>query len=100
MQALLHLNPVPFLGHLTPMRLICHSLCMRCQDRTIRLWNPHKGIPVKVYTGHGYEVCDWADFDDDDIDQHYGLKKFDLQPAAQLRSGREQSDQPHGVAST
>lgn len=26
------------------------------QDRTIRLWNPHKGIPIKTYAGHGYEV--------------------------------------------
>ncbi len=29
------------------------------QDRTVRLWNPHKGIPIKVYAGHGYEVR-WA----------------------------------------
>jgi mitogen-activated protein kinase organizer 1 len=28
------------------------------QDRTLRLWNPHKGAPIKSYTGHGYEVRD------------------------------------------
>lgn len=28
------------------------------KDRTIRLWNPHKGLPIKVYQGHGYEVRD------------------------------------------
>lgn len=28
------------------------------QDRTIRLWNPHKGFIIKTYTGHGYEVRD------------------------------------------
>ncbi|KAF8061308.1 WDR83 [Scenedesmus sp. PABB004] len=27
-------------------------------DRTLRLWNPHKGLGIKVYTGHGYEVRD------------------------------------------
>jgi len=24
------------------------------------LWNPHKGILIKTYTGHGYEVLDVA----------------------------------------
>jgi mitogen-activated protein kinase organizer 1 len=28
------------------------------KDRTLRLWNPHKGAPIKSYTGHGYEVRD------------------------------------------
>ena len=30
------------------------------QDRTVRLWNPHRGIQIKVYSGHGYEVRDVA----------------------------------------
>lgn len=30
------------------------------QDRTVRLWNPHRGIPIKAYTGHGYDVRDAA----------------------------------------
>jgi mitogen-activated protein kinase organizer 1 len=30
------------------------------QDRTVRLWNPNRGIPIKVYTGHGYDVRDVA----------------------------------------
>lgn len=30
------------------------------QDRSVRLWNPHRGIPIKVYTGHGYDVRDVA----------------------------------------
>ncbi|KXZ55768.1 hypothetical protein GPECTOR_2g1318 [Gonium pectorale] len=29
-------------------------------DRTVRLWNPHSGILVKTYAGHGYEVRDAA----------------------------------------
>lgn len=28
------------------------------QDRTLQLWNPHKGLAIKAYRGHGYEVRD------------------------------------------
>lgn len=28
------------------------------QDRTLRLWNPHKGLAIKQYVGHGYDVRD------------------------------------------
>lgn len=32
---------------------------MSCgKDKTLRLWNPHRGALVKTYTGHGYEVRD------------------------------------------
>lgn len=35
------------------------NYCMTCgSDKTIRLWNPHKGTLIKVYSGHGYEVLD------------------------------------------
>lgn len=30
------------------------------QDRSVRLWNPHKGLLIKVYKGHGQEVLDVA----------------------------------------
>ena len=30
------------------------------QDRSVRLWNPHRGIAIKAYTGHGYDVRDAA----------------------------------------
>lgn len=40
------------------------SSCIPCalglQDRNICLWNPAKGILIKTYTGHGYEVRDAA----------------------------------------
>ena len=26
--------------------------CAVLQDRTLRLWNPHKGVPIKTYTGN------------------------------------------------
>ena len=28
------------------------------QDRTLRLWNPHRGVHIKTYAGHGYDVRD------------------------------------------
>jgi mitogen-activated protein kinase organizer 1 len=28
------------------------------QDRTIRLWNPHRSTAIKTYVGHGYDVRD------------------------------------------
>ncbi|GBF92112.1 hypothetical protein Rsub_04459 [Raphidocelis subcapitata] len=35
------------------------TYCLSCgKDRTVRLWNPHKGIPIKTYSGHGYEARD------------------------------------------
>eukprot|EP00877_Chromochloris_zofingiensis_P007605 jgi/Chrzof1/3098/Cz12g11190.t1 len=35
------------------------TYCMSCgKDRTIKLWNPAKGLLIKTYTGHGYEVRD------------------------------------------
>lgn len=37
------------------------TYCLSCgKDRTVRLWNPHRGIPIKIYTGHGYDVRDAA----------------------------------------
>lgn len=30
------------------------------KDRSIRLWNPHKGLAIKSYLGHGHEVRDVA----------------------------------------
>eukprot|EP00002_Diphylleia_rotans_P038609 TRINITY_DN8812_c0_g1_i2.p1 TRINITY_DN8812_c0_g1~~TRINITY_DN8812_c0_g1_i2.p1 ORF type:complete len:140 (+),score=21.94 TRINITY_DN8812_c0_g1_i2:49-468(+) len=27
-------------------------------DRSIRLWNPHHGLLIKTYQGHGYEILD------------------------------------------
>ncbi|KAL4436065.1 hypothetical protein ABPG77_005513 [Micractinium sp. CCAP 211/92] len=37
------------------------TYAMSCgKDRSVRLWNPHRGISIKVYTGHGYDVRDVA----------------------------------------
>jgi hypothetical protein len=40
--------------------LCCAALPCPVQDRTIRLWNPHRGVAIKTYTGHGYDVRDVA----------------------------------------
>ncbi|KAI3831366.1 hypothetical protein MKW92_053136 [Papaver armeniacum] len=35
------------------------NYCLSCgKDRTIRLWNPDRGIPIKTYKAHGREVRD------------------------------------------
>ncbi|KAG1657471.1 hypothetical protein FOA52_001386 [Chlamydomonas sp. UWO 241] len=37
------------------------NYCVTCgKDRNIILWNPHTGVRVKLYAGHGYEVRDAA----------------------------------------
>ncbi|KAK9828990.1 hypothetical protein WJX72_003265 [[Myrmecia] bisecta] len=37
------------------------TYCLSCgKDRTLRLWNPHRGVPIKTYHGHGYDVRDVA----------------------------------------
>ncbi|KAK9096408.1 hypothetical protein Sjap_021905 [Stephania japonica] len=35
------------------------NYCLSCgKDRTIRLWNPHRGIHIKTYKSHGRDVRD------------------------------------------
>lgn len=35
------------------------NYCLTCgSDKTLRLWNPHKGLCIKTYMGHGAEVLD------------------------------------------
>lgn len=49
-------------GHTGPVHVATYSkgAALYClsggQDRSIRLWNPSKGIEIKAYTAHGYEV--------------------------------------------
>jgi len=39
--------------------LVNGSYCFSAgQDRIVRLWNPHKALFMKEYTGHGYEIFD------------------------------------------
>ncbi|RWW21957.1 hypothetical protein BHE74_00021872 [Ensete ventricosum] len=35
------------------------NYCLSCgKDRTLRLWNPHRGIHIKTYKSHGREIRD------------------------------------------
>ncbi|PIK55640.1 putative WD repeat domain-containing protein 83 [Apostichopus japonicus] len=35
------------------------NYCMTCgSDKSVKLWNPHNGLPLKTYVGHGYDVFD------------------------------------------
>ncbi|KAG2470426.1 WD repeat domain-containing protein 83 [Polypterus senegalus] len=35
------------------------NYCLTCgSDKSLKLWNPYRGILLKSYTGHGYEVLD------------------------------------------
>lgn len=35
------------------------NYCLTCgSDKTLKLWNPHKGTALRTYQGHGYEVLD------------------------------------------
>lgn len=43
---------------LTSTRLGNRLARAHTQDRTLRLWNPHSGLSIKAYAGHGYEVRD------------------------------------------
>ena len=35
------------------------NYCLTCgSDKSVKLWNPTRGLLLKAYTGHGYEVLD------------------------------------------
>lgn len=35
------------------------NYCLSCgSDKSVKLWNPHRGLLLKAYQGHGYEVLD------------------------------------------
>ena len=48
------------INHLTHFRYsVDGNYCMTAgQDKSVKLWNPNKGRPLKTYSGHGYEVLD------------------------------------------
>lgn len=35
------------------------NYCLTCgSDKTVKLWNPHRQLLIKSYSGHGLEVLD------------------------------------------
>lgn len=54
---------VEVLSHVSSLivSLVDGNYCITTgSDKTVKLWNPHlpKGLLLKTYTGHGYEVLD------------------------------------------
>ena len=49
-------------GAVRAVRFNCDgNYCLTCgSDKLLKLWNPHKGVLLKTYSGHGYEVLDAA----------------------------------------
>ena len=40
-------------------RAVDGNYCLTCgNDKSVRLWNPHSGLLLKTYMGHGQEVLD------------------------------------------
>ncbi|XP_071519678.1 WD repeat domain-containing protein 83 isoform X3 [Panulirus ornatus] len=50
--------------------------CMSCgSDKSVKLWNPHRGILLHTYNGHGYEVLDARGSSDNSLIGSCGLDK-------------------------
>lgn len=50
--------------------------CMSCgSDKSVKLWNPHKGTLLHTYAGHGYEVLDARGSSDNSLIGSCGLDK-------------------------
>uniref|UniRef100_A0A4W3HHP5 WD repeat domain-containing protein 83 n=1 Tax=Callorhinchus milii TaxID=7868 RepID=A0A4W3HHP5_CALMI len=46
---------------LSPRTSVDGNYCLTCgSNKSLKLWNPHKGTLLKTYAGHGYEVLDAA----------------------------------------
>uniref|UniRef100_A0A8B9S309 WD repeat domain-containing protein 83 n=1 Tax=Apteryx owenii TaxID=8824 RepID=A0A8B9S309_APTOW len=53
--------PVSPRSHLVPAPRVDGNYCLTCgSDKSLKLWNPHKGTLLRTYHGHGYEVLDAA----------------------------------------
>lgn len=50
--------------------------CLTCgSDKSIKLWNPHKGTLLHTYSGHGYEVLDARGSSDNSLIGSCGMDK-------------------------
>ncbi|KAK3869902.1 hypothetical protein Pcinc_024816 [Petrolisthes cinctipes] len=50
--------------------------CLTCgSDKSVKLWNPHKGTLLHVYAGHGYEVLDARGSSDNSLICSCGMDK-------------------------
>ncbi|XP_043551076.1 WD repeat domain-containing protein 83 [Chiloscyllium plagiosum] len=50
-----------YLAVVCVLSVVDGNYCLTCgSDKSLKLWNPHRGIILKTYSGHGYEVLDAA----------------------------------------
>ncbi|GFN77081.1 hypothetical protein PoB_000358700 [Plakobranchus ocellatus] len=74
------------------------NYCMTCgSDKTIKLWNPLRGLYLKTYTGHGYEVLDAQSSSDNSHICSGGMDKtvalFDVSTGQAIRKYRDHAGQ-------
>ncbi|PSN50744.1 WD repeat domain-containing protein 83 [Blattella germanica] len=74
------------------------SYCLTCgADKKLKLWNPHKALPLKTYSGHGSEVLNACSSCDNSQIVSCGRDKlvimWDVSSGAPLRRFRGHSSQ-------
>lgn len=67
--------------------------CLTCgSDKSVKLWNPHRALFLKAYTGHGHEVLDAQGSGDNSQICSGGMDKtvvlFDVSSGQALRKYR------------
>jgi len=73
-------NKVEMLGHKSSIYVVKFSkdgeyILSGSQDRTIKLWNPYKGLLIKSYDVHSQDVLDLAMFQDNSKFASVGIDK-------------------------
>uniref|UniRef100_A0A914X4Z1 WD repeat domain-containing protein 83 n=1 Tax=Plectus sambesii TaxID=2011161 RepID=A0A914X4Z1_9BILA len=79
------------------------NYCLTCgSDKTVKLWNPYRGAPLKTYQGHGYEVLDACGSSDNSLIASGGLDKqlcvFDVETGKTYRKWRPHAARINAVA--
>jgi len=79
------------------------NYCITCgSDKSVKLWNPYRGAPLKTYLGHGYEVLDACGSSDNSLIATGGLDKqmcvFDVETGKMYRKWRPHAGRINAVA--
>lgn len=82
--------------------LVDGNYCMTCgSDKTLKLWNPTRGIRLQTYAGHGYEVLDACGSSDSAQIVSSGMDKvvfiWDVSTAVAVRKFRGHAAQVNAV---
>lgn len=78
------------------------NYCMTCgSDKTLKLWNPNRGLLLQTYSGHGYEVLDACGSSDSAQIASSGMDKvvfiWDVSTAVASRKFRGHAAQVNAV---